>query len=104
MIYEGIRLTPAEIVEAASAMVLTRWGCRSFRAATCSWCARSCAGCAPRARPRAVVVGGIIPEEDRHVLRQLGVTRVYTPKDFRVNAMLAEIAALIGERQGERAA
>jgi (2R)-ethylmalonyl-CoA mutase len=51
-----------------------------------------------------VVVGGIIPEEDRHVLRQLGVSRVYTPKDFRVNSMLAEIAGVIGKQLGERAA
>jgi (2R)-ethylmalonyl-CoA mutase len=51
-----------------------------------------------------VIVGGIIPEEDRHVLRQIGVARVYTPKDFRVNAMLAEIAGIIGQRLNDRAA
>jgi len=51
-----------------------------------------------------VVVGGIIPPEDRHVLKQLGVARVYTPKDFRITAMMAEIARLVAERQDDAAA
>jgi (2R)-ethylmalonyl-CoA mutase len=44
-----------------------------------------------------VVVGGIIPEEDRHVLRQLGVKRVFTPKDYRLNELMADIAGLVAE-------
>ena len=44
-----------------------------------------------------VVVGGIIPEEDRHVLRQLGVKRVFTPKDYRLNELVTEIAGLVAE-------
>ena len=51
-----------------------------------------------------VVVGGIIPEEDQHVLKQLGVARVYTPKDFRINTMMTEVARLIAARHGEAAA
>jgi (2R)-ethylmalonyl-CoA mutase len=105
VIYEGIRLTPGEIVEAAgkhgvdavglsilsgSHVQLVREVMRGLRAAGLDHV--------------PVVVGGIIPEEDRHVLRQLGVSRVYTPKDFRVNAMLAEIAGVIGKQLGERAA
>ncbi|MFO1088959.1 MAG: protein meaA [Hyphomicrobiales bacterium] len=105
VIYEGIRLTPAEIVAAAienkvdavglsilsgSHVQLVRDVVRGLRAAGLDGV--------------PVVVGGIIPEEDRHVLRQLGVTRVYTPKDFRVNAMLSEIAGLIGKRFEEAAA
>jgi ethylmalonyl-CoA mutase len=44
-----------------------------------------------------VVVGGIIPEEDRHVLRQLGVKRVFTPKDYRLNELMRDIAGLVAE-------
>jgi ethylmalonyl-CoA mutase len=41
-----------------------------------------------------VVVGGIIPEEDRPRLAAAGVTAVYTPKDFDISRIMAEIAEL----------
>src|SRR5690606_10554872 len=41
-----------------------------------------------------VVVGGIIPEEDRRLLADVGVAAVYTPKDFDVSRIMREIAEL----------
>ncbi|MHA7852301.1 methylmalonyl-CoA mutase family protein [Roseovarius sp.] len=41
-----------------------------------------------------VIVGGIIPEEDARRLRAMGVARVYTPKDFELNAIMMDIVAL----------
>ncbi len=41
-----------------------------------------------------VVVGGIIPEEDRPVLLDAGVAAVYTPKDFEIGRMMGEIVEL----------
>ena len=41
-----------------------------------------------------VIVGGIIPEEDADRLRSLGVSAVYTPKDFELNRIMADIVAL----------
>ena len=41
-----------------------------------------------------VVVGGIIPDEDAEKLTQMGVARVYTPKDFELNAIMADIIQL----------
>lgn len=41
-----------------------------------------------------VVVGGIIPEEDAKQLRAMGVSRVYTPKDFELNRIMFDIVAL----------
>jgi (2R)-ethylmalonyl-CoA mutase len=38
-----------------------------------------------------VVVGGIIPEDDAEILRQAGVARVYTPKDFEMVRILSDI-------------
>jgi len=38
-----------------------------------------------------VVVGGIIPEDDAEVLRQAGVARVYTPKDFEMLRILSDM-------------
>jgi (2R)-ethylmalonyl-CoA mutase len=41
-----------------------------------------------------VVVGGIIPDDDAVALRAMGVARVYTPKDFELNRIMADIVAL----------
>ncbi|MDT1061704.1 protein meaA [Paracoccus sp. CPCC 101403] len=43
-----------------------------------------------------VIVGGIIPEEDAGRLEEMGVARVYTPKDFELNRIMMDIVALAG--------
>ena len=42
-----------------------------------------------------LVVGGIIPDEDADHLRALGVAKVYTPKDFELNTIMMDIVALV---------
>jgi ethylmalonyl-CoA mutase len=42
-----------------------------------------------------VVVGGIIPPEDARVLRQAGVAAVYTPKDFELNRIMADVLRIV---------
>ena len=44
-----------------------------------------------------LVVGGIIPEEDATALRAMGVAAVYTPKDFQLNDIMADIVKLSDE-------
>ena len=41
-----------------------------------------------------VIVGGIIPDEDARRLLTMGVARVYTPKDFELNTIMADIVTL----------
>ena len=41
-----------------------------------------------------VIVGGIIPDEDAEALRKMGVAKVYTPKDFELNAIMTDIITL----------
>ncbi len=41
-----------------------------------------------------VIVGGIIPDEDADRLRAMGVARVYTPKDFELNTIMGDIVTL----------
>ncbi|TDK42275.1 protein meaA [Antarcticimicrobium luteum] len=94
--YEGIRLTPQEIVEKAQSEnahvvglsilsgshiplvedVMTR-----MRAAGL--------GKTP------VIVGGIIPEDDAEKLRKMGVAKIYTPKDFELNTIMGDIVTLV---------
>jgi len=45
-----------------------------------------------------VVVGGIIPDEDAERLRAMGVAKVYTPKDFELNTIMADVVALAAPR------
>ncbi len=42
-----------------------------------------------------VLVGGIIPDDDAVRLREMGVTRVYTPKDFELNRIMMDIVAMV---------
>lgn len=42
-----------------------------------------------------VIVGGIIPDEDARRLLSMGVARVYTPKDFQLNTIMMDIVALV---------
>ena len=41
-----------------------------------------------------LIVGGIIPDEDAKRLRAMGVSRVYTPKDFVLNSIMTDIVTL----------
>jgi (2R)-ethylmalonyl-CoA mutase len=47
-----------------------------------------------------VVVGGIIPEADQQKLREAGVRRVYTPKDYELSEIMADIVALAEQQRG----
>ena len=42
-----------------------------------------------------VIVGGIIPDEDAKRLLAMGVAKVYTPKDFELNAIMRDIVTLV---------
>ncbi|MBV6637938.1 MAG: cobalamin-dependent protein, partial [Mameliella sp.] len=93
--YEGIRLTPEQIVEAAKdgahvvglsilsgshiplvEDLMTRMRTEGL-------------GHVP------VIVGGIIPDEDARRLKGMGVAQVYTPKDFELNTIMRDIVTLV---------
>ena len=98
VVYDGIRLTPAEIVEAArtgvhcvglsilsgSHVALTEEVIRLLREAGL--------GGTP------VIVGGIIPPADAERLKAAGVAAVYTPKDFAINGILEAIVRQVEAR------
>ena len=42
-----------------------------------------------------LIIGGIIPDEDAEHLRAIGVAKVYTPKDFELNTIMMDIVALL---------
>jgi (2R)-ethylmalonyl-CoA mutase len=49
-----------------------------------------------------VVVGGIIPAADQVLLKSAGVARVYTPKDYRLAVIMADLAELALEHRRNR--
>ncbi len=104
VVYEGIRLTPAQIVNAAleesahvvglsilsgSHLPLIKDVMDRMRAAGLD--------------DVPVVAGGIIPEADAEELRAYGVARVYTPKDFELNRIMADIVELVSQESREAA-
>lgn len=50
-----------------------------------------------------VVAGGIIPEADALILKQMGVARVYTPKDFKITEIMGDVVKLVETAALERA-
>ena len=47
-----------------------------------------------------MIAGGIIPKEDADKLTALGVRAVYTPKDFSLNAIMADIVNVVRDSHG----
>ena len=97
--YEGIRLTPEEIVTAArednahviglsilsgSHLPLVQDVMKRLKDEGLS--------------DIPVVVGGIIPDEDADALRGMGVAKIYTPKNFELNAIMGDIVTLVDPR------
>ncbi|EEW24475.1 protein meaA [Rhodobacter ferrooxidans] len=94
--YEGIRLTPAEIVDAAVAQEAHVVGL-SILSGSHMPLITEVLDLMRKAGISAVplVVGGIIPEDDAAALRAMGVAAVYTPKDFELNRIMLDIVGLV---------
>ena len=93
--YEGIRLTPTEIVAAAQdsgahviGLSILSGSHMPLIEELLNELLSAGLGHIP------VVVGGIIPDDDAASLRAMGVARVYTPKDFELNRIMFDIVAL----------
>ncbi|MBI6628698.1 methylmalonyl-CoA mutase family protein [Pontibaca salina] len=96
--YEGIRLTPEEIVDAAideNAHVLGLSILSGSHIPLVKEVMERMADADLGHVP--VIVGGIIPEEDARRLRKMGVAKIYTPKDFELNTIMMDLVALIDQ-------
>ncbi|MAI90243.1 protein meaA [Ponticaulis sp.] len=100
--YDGIRFTPEEIVRQAVEEKAHVVGL-SILSGSHVDLVRDVAA---RMREAGIghiplVVGGIIPPEDELVLKQVGVTRVYTPKDYKLNEIMADVVSIVEKNAGE---
>jgi ethylmalonyl-CoA mutase len=96
VIYEGIRLTPEEIVTAAKEK-----GAHAVGLSILSGSHLDLVRDVVRLMREAglekipVVVGGIIPPADALALKQMGVAAVYTPKDFKITGIMGDVVKLV---------
>jgi (2R)-ethylmalonyl-CoA mutase len=101
VVYEGIRLTPAQIASSAAQEGVHVIGLSILSGSHAELIPLVLAALAEAGVPDVpVIVGGIIPEADAAALREAGVAAVYTPKDWDLNRMISDIVAVVGARHG----
>jgi ethylmalonyl-CoA mutase len=102
VIYQGIRLTPAEIVAAAVAEDVHVVGLSVLSGSHLEVVPAVVDGLrAAGAGDVPVLVGGIIPPDDAEALRAQGVAAVFTPKDFELTEIMGQIVDLLHARWGK---
>ena len=93
--YEGIRLTPAEVVASARKTDAHVVGLSILSGSHISLIEETLGLMKEEGLTHIpVIVGGIIPDDDADRLRAMGVSAVYTPKDFELNKIMFDIVAL----------
>jgi (2R)-ethylmalonyl-CoA mutase len=98
-IYEGIRLTPAEIVNAAKEKKAHAVGLSILSGSHLDLVQEVVRLMRAEGLENVpLVVGGIIPQADALALRQMGVAGVYTPKDFKITGIMADVVKLVAAR------
>jgi (2R)-ethylmalonyl-CoA mutase len=96
VIYQGIRLTPSQIVAAAVAEDVHCVGLSVLSGSHMELVPAVLDGMrAAGLDDVPLVVGGIIPDDDAKALEQLGVAGVFTPKDYSLTESMARIVAEI---------
>jgi (2R)-ethylmalonyl-CoA mutase len=101
VVYEGIRLTPAQIASSAAQEGVHVIGLSILSGSHAELIPLVLEALAEAGVPDIpVIVGGIIPEADAAALREAGVAAVYTPRDWDLNRMIADIVAVVSERHG----
>ena len=102
VVYEGIRLTPAEIVQAARKEDVHVVGLSILSGSHLPLVKDVVAGLRDAGLDDVpVVVGGIIPPEDALALKQFGVAAVYTPKDFELNRIMSDLVQIVDGANGK---
>ncbi|MBK1785845.1 protein meaA [Prauserella sp. ASG 168] len=101
VVYQGIRLTPAQIVAAAVQEGVHVVGLSVLSGSHLEVVPEVVDGLrAAGASDVPVIVGGIIPDEDAVLLRERGIARVFTPKDYALTEIMGEIVTVIRQARG----
>ena len=104
VIYQGIRLTPEQIVAAAEQEDVHVVGLSVLSGSHMEVVPAVVRGLREAGMDDVpVVVGGIIPEGDARALVELGVAKVFTPKDYELNDIMGAILDVLEASAGELA-
>jgi len=95
VVYEGIRLTPEEIVDAARKQNAHIIGLSVLSGSHLPLVEDVVGRMKQAGLDVPVVVGGIIPPEDAAELEKAGVAAVYTPKDFELNRIMSDVVRIV---------
>jgi (2R)-ethylmalonyl-CoA mutase len=95
VVYQGIRLTPAQIVAAAVEEDVDLVGLSVLSGSHLAAVPAVLDGLRAAGVTVPVVVGGIIPAGDAEQLRAAGVARVFTPRDFALTGIVAELVEVV---------
>ena len=105
VLYEGIRLTPAQIVNSALEESVHVVGLSILSGSHLALVEDVLAGMKEAGIGDVpVIVGGIIPPEDEARLKAMGVAAVYTPKDYDLTGIMADIVRVAERAAGLEAA
>ncbi|MBU6240658.1 MAG: protein meaA [Acidobacteria bacterium] len=99
VVYSGIRLTPEQIVASARDEDPDVIGLSILSGSHLSLVPEVLKLLKDEGLDTPVIVGGIIPEDDREYLRSSGIAAVYTPKDFDISRIMGEIAHIAAARR-----
>ncbi len=99
VVYQGIRLSPAEIAAAARDEDVDVVGISILSGSHLELVPEVVDRLRAAGVDAPVVVGGIIPPEDAEILVGKGVARVYTPKDFEIGQMMDDMLSLAEEHR-----
>jgi (2R)-ethylmalonyl-CoA mutase len=101
VVYQGIRLTPEQIVAAAVAEDVHLVGISILSGSHMALVPEILAGLREAGAGEVpVIVGGIIPDADGRALREQGVAAVFTPKDFGLNEIMGQFVTVIRQARG----
>ena len=94
VVYSGIRLTPEQIAASARDEDPDVIGLSILSGSHLDLVPDVLAHLEKMGVDAPVVLGGIIPEEDRQRLIDLGIAAIYTPKDFQIAKIMRDVAEL----------
>jgi (2R)-ethylmalonyl-CoA mutase len=100
VVYQGIRLTPGQIVAAAVEEDVDIVGLSVLSGSHLAAVPAVIDGLRGAGVNVPVVVGGIIPAADAATLLNAGVARVFTPKDFALTEIVDELVTVVREANG----
>jgi ethylmalonyl-CoA mutase len=104
VVYEGIRLTPAQIARSAVDEGVHVIGLSILSGSHLELIPDVIAALREAGGGDIpVVAGGIIPEADVARLKEAGVAAIYTPKDFEITRILRDVVGIVADRNGVRA-